>query len=291
MIRILDNKEIDRQQWDSLVSASSCSDVYAYSWFLDIVVPEWKGIVVDDYRIVVPLPIKTKFCFRYLVQPIFSQRYGVYSQSEPSSYEIEEIKTIISQYKYIRLSLSFSLFGGERVRHNFELNVSKPYELLYSQFVKNTKRNIRNAQMQQFSCFQQVEKKGEVWNECMQKIGISVYNRKEVLQLIENEHSEMYVVAYEQSYVIAAAVFFKTDKKLYYLFPVSSEEGKQGKAMFLLLDFVIQKYAGTNLILDFEGSEIIGVSRFYKGFGAESKPYYYYERCSLPFLSKLIKKL
>lgn len=289
MIRVIDNREIDRQQWDSLITASQCSEVYAYSWFLDIVAPEWKGIVVDDYRIVFPLPVKTKFGFHYLVQPIFSQQYGIYSQKEPSASEREEIKTIISQYKYIRISLSTSLFGGERVRQNFELALSKPYEKLYEQFAQNTKHNIRSAQIHAHSCFQQFENKVDVWKTYMQKVGDSLYNREEVEQLLRNEHSEMYVVTNEKSEVNAIAVFFKTNKKLYYLFPVSREEGKRTKAMFLLLDFVIQKYAGTNVIIDFEGSENPGISRFYKGFGAENKPYYYYERCVLPFLSKVIK--
>lgn len=289
MIRIIDNREIDRQQWDSLVTASQCSDVYAYSWFLDIVAPEWKGIVIDNYRILFPLPVKTKFGFHYLVQPIFSQQYGIYSQKEPSVSEIEEIKAIISRYQYIRINLSTSLFGGERVRHNFELAVSKPYEKLYERFAENTKRNIRSAQNYRLTCFQQVENKTDEWKCYMQKIGNSVYNRKEVEQLLGNEHSEMYVVTNSDLYVNAVAVFFKTDKKLYYLFPVSTEEGKRTKAMFLLLDFVIQKYAGTGIIIDFEGSENPGISRFYKGFGAESSPYYYYQRCALAFLSKVIK--
>ena len=289
MIRVIDNREIDRQQWDSLITASQCSDVYAYSWFLDIVAPEWKGIVIDDYRILFPLPVKTKYGFHYLVQPIFSQQYGIYSQKEPSASEREEIKTIISQYKYIRIILSTSLFGGECVRQNFELALSKPYEKLYEQFAQNTKRNIRSAQIHALACFQQAENKVDVWKTYMQKVGDSVYNRKEVEQLLGNEHSEMYVVTNEKSEVNAIAVFFKTNKKLYYLFPVSTEEGKRSKAMFLLLDFVVQKYAGTDVIIDFEGSENPGISRFYKGFGAESKPYYYYEHCALPFLSKVIK--
>ncbi len=43
--------------------------------------------------------------------------------------------------------------------------------------------------------------------------------------------------------------------------------------MFLLIDEFIKDNSGTNLVLDFEGSNIEGVARFYSGFG--SKPFNY----------------
>lgn len=43
--------------------------------------------------------------------------------------------------------------------------------------------------------------------------------------------------------------------------------------MFLLIDEFIKQYASRNMILDFEGSNIEGVARFYAGFGA--KPFNY----------------
>ena len=54
--------------------------------------------------------------------------------------------------------------------------------------------------------------------------------------------------------------------------------------MFLLIDHIIRQEAGKNTILDFEGSKIEGVARFYKGFGAKNHPYFILKRMRPSFL-------
>ena len=53
--------------------------------------------------------------------------------------------------------------------------------------------------------------------------------------------------------------------------------------MFFLIDNFIKNNAETDFLLDFEGSNIEGVQRFYKGFGAENQNYIhiYYKPFSL----------
>jgi hypothetical protein len=48
--------------------------------------------------------------------------------------------------------------------------------------------------------------------------------------------------------------------------------------MFLLIDELIRQNAEKKIILDFEGSQIEGIARFYKGFGAENQPYFMVKR-------------
>ena len=57
--------------------------------------------------------------------------------------------------------------------------------------------------------------------------------------------------------------------------------------MFFLVDELIQQHADSNYQLDFEGSEIEGVARFYNGFGATNNPYFYYKK----YNNKLLKVL
>jgi hypothetical protein len=54
--------------------------------------------------------------------------------------------------------------------------------------------------------------------------------------------------------------------------------------MFLLIDKLIQKESGKLLSLDFEGSRIEGIARFYSGFGATNHPYYILKRMRPSFL-------
>ena len=80
-------------------------------------------------------------------------------------------------------------------------------------------------------------------------------------------------VSNEKDKLIAGAVFIFIKSKITFLFSGNSSEGKQKAAMFYLIDHVIKTYCNQDLILDFEGSNQIGLANFYKSFGSENNPY------------------
>jgi len=55
------------------------------------------------------------------------------------------------------------------------------------------------------------------------------------------------------------------------------------------MNFVIQKNANQRKILDFEGSMLAGVAKFYKSFGAEKINYFKLKRNNLPWFLRIIK--
>src|SRR5690606_23323566 len=95
----------------------------------------------------------------------------------------------------------------------------------------------------------------------------------------------------DENELCAAAFFCRWKDRAIYMNAVSSPEGKKSRAMFLLLDNFIRKNANTNLILDFEGSMLRGVSRFFEGFGATPEIYYGMNFNRLPGIIKWMKKL
>ena len=76
-----------------------------------------------------------------------------------------------------------------------------------------------------------------------------------------------------------------------YLYPVSTGAGKEAKAMFFILDTFIAKHAGKSEWIDFEGSDIEGVKRFYLGFGASVENYYRLKINNLPGFIRIFKKI
>jgi len=62
------------------------------------------------------------------------------------------------------------------------------------------------------------------------------------------------------------------------------------RSMFLMFNELISEYAGTDKVLDFEGSEIPGVARFFKGFGAVKQHYYHLHINKLPLPIRWLKK-
>jgi len=97
--------------------------------------------------------------------------------------------------------------------------------------------------------------------------------------------------AYNQNNKLCAAAFFlHLGNRVTYLNAVSDEEGKNVNAMYLIVDQFIRDHAGSLLTLDFEGSVIPGIARFYSGFGSAQELYYCLKSNSLPIPLRWFKK-
>jgi len=95
---------------------------------------------------------------------------------------------------------------------------------------------------------------------------------------------------FESNTLCACGFFVYFQNRIYNLFPASNDFGKKNGAMFGLIDKIIQENSESESILDFEGSKVEGVARFYRGFGATERNYWTMERNELPFYVKLFMK-
>lgn len=278
MIRKLSHTEIDRQKWNAIIEQSAYSSLYAKSQFLDVVCPNWEALVLDDYDAVFPIPIKKRLGISYVVQPILSQQYTIYTNRTISKEEKNEFIEIFKRYKFVRISLSEPLLEPTKEKSNYVLNLNKSYQDLRNNFSRNTIRNIVKAQKNNIFCEQLFDRQQTVDTFLAHDIkGHYKQHTQQIIKLLQSIDWEAYSIT-NGIHRYATAIFLKLGNRLYYLFPASSTEGKEKSAMFLLIDSVIQKYAGTNLIIDFEGSDLEGVKRFYQGWGAENNPYYFVKR-------------
>ncbi len=281
-INHLQHKDIDFNRWDQCISESINQLTYAYSWYLNIVCPGWEALIADDYDFVMPIPVKRKYYLPYVVQPYFTQQLGVFSKN----YVNEEILNLfikkIPYYSY-QLNLNDQNKNSEiEVLPNYILNLKPSYNSLVSKYSKNTIRNIEKAK--KFSIV--------IDNELNTNDFIEFYNTVQktyqagqsdiIKQIIETGKEKLAIDLYGirniDNELIAALCILNSPKRLTYLLPVSNEEGKKYSAMFLLIDELIRLNSGKDLIFDFEGSQIEGIARFYKGFGAENQPYFMLKR-------------
>ena len=72
---------------------------------------------------------------------------------------------------------------------------------------------------------------------------------------------------------------------------LATEEGKKAGVMYGIIDHAINRYMNDYRIFDFGGSEIEGVSNFYKKFGAKDRSYYNYSIDNLPAWYKALKRI
>lgn len=273
----LKNKDINYKLWDEKIEVSGGYLPYAKSWFLDIVSPRWEALVSENYDCVMPLPVKRKFGLVYLIQPLFTQQLGVFSANIIDKSILNQFLESIPYFSY-QLCLNENNFFLDGISMpNYVLSLQKTFADIADLFSKNTIRNIEKAKKMSLSA-SKLDFGSEIRLFMTENANDSYkHNLSVIFALIEKalEHNAMDVwgVKNQNGDLLATACFHKTKGRLVYVFPVSNSEGKRSSAMFLLLDTIIEHYSKRFDILDFEGSQVETIARFYRGFGAENRSY------------------
>lgn len=278
----LKHQNIDYQRWDKVISDSRNSIVYPFSWFMDSVSPHWEALVTEDYNFVMPLPVKKKYGISYVIQPILTQQLGIFS---PQIITEKIITHFIKHIPYISYQINLNEHNYTRLAQSYTnliLDLSLSYNHLSRNFSTNTNRNIKKATNHQLYIDRALDsahflhflfKEEKKYPLPDKKITTSV-----ILNGIMNHSIELIGVRNLSGTLIAVLGLLISGNRLIYLLPSSNTEGKEKSAMFYLINELIKTYAETDKILDFEGSRIEGIARFYQGFGAKPRSYYTIKR-------------
>lgn len=257
MIDCLDNNAIDRAKWDSLVSMTG--QPYALSWWLDIVSPGWKALVEDGYKAVMPLPVKHRYFFTYLVQPRFTQQLGLFGDGNVCHF----LRNIPYLSYDFNLNYTNKYNGSKSIVHtNYVIDGTKAPD-------NNTRRNIKRASCLEYQTID-VNTFMDFWTKHNGHLSDPSLLRRIVEACTAHDMSRIDAAYYEET-LVSALFTVRTESRLVTLAPVSSPEGLRLSAMFGLMDNLIQQRG--ELIIDCEGSMLIGVARFYRGLGGVEQPY------------------
>ena len=304
MIQYLSHNQIDKKKWDATID--DCGNIYAYSWYLDIVHPQWEALVEDDYQSVMPLTGGKKFGVQYLYQPYFVQQLGVFSKSPMTAEKTDAfLKAIPAQYRFAEIRLNESnAFDGDRqgieYHRNVLLDLNQDYEAIRADYHQNTKRNLAKAGDNNLQIVTTVipyhvvalftDNRGAL----LDKWGKAEYARLTALTSVAVRRERAFILGVTEKGVgqlICAAIFMKTKDRITFLFSGLTVEGKQRQAMTYLLDQVIQKYANQPFTFDFEGSDDENLARFYLGFGGHEVKYPSYTFNRLSPLGKVALRI
>ena len=299
-IRVVKNKDLDYQKWDQCIAGSSVPLIYAQSWYLDLISPGWDALIEDDYAFVMPLIIKQKLGVSFLLQPTYAQQHGIFPECN-NVVQNAFLAIVRDQFKYVTIHLNashaepFPEAFTVHQRDNYILDLSLPTTELKTHYSKHTRRQIRKAEdnkvfiMKGLQTSQYFELKTSAAKSKL--VQQSMQTLKRVMDYGFSQGNAMIYGAYNQHNMLCAAAFFIfSGQRVTYLNAVSSDEGKNINAMHLIVDQFIQEHSGLPLTLDFEGSVIPGIARFYKGFGAQTEQYYCLKSNRLPLPLRWFKK-
>jgi len=300
MINYLENHEINKQMWDACIQKAFNGNIYAYSWYLDVVANGWDALVEGDYQTVFPLPVRRKFGISYLYQPLFVQQLGIFSQIELTSRIVQNFfEALPSRIKFGRIQLNYhnkfepSPFIEVTYKPNIELALTQSIEHIRNHYSENTRRNLRKAHHAGLividhqtpdiivKMFRENRGKHDIlWTDNDYKKLIHLF------YLLIHKGVGLVRGVFDQNHnMIAGAFFAFSHQRVILLLSAVNEEGRKHGAMHLLIDDTIEKYLNHALVFDFEGSTDINLTRFYRSFGSDT---YYYPLIEMNRLPKCI---
>ncbi len=284
MIKYLERKKIDDAAWNRVIAFSGFETIYPYSWYLDACADQWGAFVMEDYECIMPVAFRKKMGMKYTYQPVYCQQLGIFSEK---NIDIEIVRMFLhALQKKFRMG-DYALNEGNLIGEekgievtdnmNYVLPLDNEYGTLLGNCNENCRRNLKRAAQYK------LEFTGDVTIDeliTLKKNAATAAKNRAQYQYIQHLFQKMKSLdrmqiygAREGTHLLAAAAFAFSEQRGIFLLSVSSEAGKEHRAMFMIVDQFIRMYAGKLAKLDFEGSNIPSIARFFRGFGAKPQVY------------------
>ncbi len=300
-IRYLKRQEIDTARWDSCIDRAPNGLIYGFHYYLDHMTGgRWDALVLDDYAAVMPLTWRRKAGIRYLYQPAFTQQTGIFSHEQLSPDVISAFLT--ASARHFRFAEIFINQGNPlpslRRHTNYILSLQSPYPMLAANYKSQLVRNLKQAYGSSLDYRTDLEPAAAIdhyrrqYAHKIDSIDQQDYRQLQRLSADLQQRGQVLVraVAGTQGQLLATALLLRDSKRLYLLLPATLAAGREANASHFLIDQLIKEWAGSQMILDFEGSDLPGIARFYANFGATVQHYFFYRFNRLPWPWRLLKK-
>jgi len=278
VIKFLQHREIDKAKWDQRLETALISRIYAYSWYLDVVSPNWCALIEDDYESIFPIPIQERIGIFYISQPLFTQQLGLFSSEDSNN--IDAFLRTIPKRIWIRSLQIHNRLENAKIKNNFELDISPDIERIRKEYSQNVKRNLKKAKENNLeikACSNDLlielfkQNKGK---EVKELDKLAYVTLSQLLERIQQKEKGECLGVYKEEKLISAAFFSNCLGRSVYLLSASNSSAREIGANHFLIDNYIAKYKKDSLILDFEGTMIPTLARFYASFGAEKRHYF-----------------
>jgi len=301
-IKYLTYQQINKVKWDACIEMASNGLIYGYSFYLDKMAKNWDALVLNDYEVVMPLTWNKKYAIHYLYQPAFTACLGIFGNNITAQMMNNFLQAVPAKFKYWDIYFNpgnvFTLTNYKLYeRKNFVLDLSISYENLFERFNENIKRNIRKSDKYGLQINKNIRIADVIMLAKAQSISFAApaendfENFKKLYNhLYKKQKATTYGVFSNEKQLLAAAVFFFSHKRAYYILVGNHPNGKTLGASHALINAFIKDHAGDDLLLDFEGSDISSLAFFYSSFAAKEENYSALKLNKLPAVIKWFKK-
>jgi hypothetical protein len=302
VIQFLTHHQIDRHRWDLAIEGAVNGLIYANSEFLDAMSPGWHALVYGDYEAVMPLTWRSKLGINYLCQPAFAQQLGVFFAPDAVEAQLVPrfLMAVSQRYRLTEIFLNHQNLtqGVAGIHQNYTLWLGRPYAQIAAGYKSDLQKNLNRAQRfnlvyeQAHAPHTAIDLYANAYGKNMRVRPVDYAAFAQLCQscLVQNRAIVRSVRLPHTGEVLAIGLFLRDNRRIYNLASTTLPNGRTLEANHWLFDQLIREFAGQAVTLDFEGSDIGGIGRFYQKFGSTGESYYFWKSNRLPAVIRWWKR-
>ena len=274
-IQIINHKELDKVIWDKKICASVSPSFFALSWVLDILHPNWKALVLNDYQGFMPISEAKKYGVAYVFQPKFIRSFSIFHETE--SQRVAILDAFKETYSLVNVNLDFEFKESSGKGIFQKLSIPDSRELLHNAYSKNAIRVISKLDVEiEYKLFYDASAFIEFFKKIknIKTLKSSSYSKLHQLinETLKRENGKL-IAAFYKGEMIACGFFIFFQKQVYFMKGTVNKTGREKGAFYGLIDYVLQSLVGSFDNFDFVGSNDKGIADFYRKFGAKDFNY------------------
>lgn len=135
--------------YDTCIKDSPNGRIYALSWYMNIVCPDWEILSTEDHSAVMPLPVSKSLGRKVLQQPEYAWQLGVFSTRIPSPELVRQFtRSLPSSYRLRKLcfnKLNILPSNLARSLNTAELDLIRPYRQIRMRFGPSMQNSLALA--------------------------------------------------------------------------------------------------------------------------------------------------
>lgn len=223
--------------------------MYAFSWYLDCVSPNWEGFILEkegNYLALMPLPVKKKYGISFLQVPLFVQQLGIFSTQKLSTLEFKTFLILLQKKFKLVSNYPFNTTNYEDFKNEFEeiftaqadekgnyskqnlkkyknhhLSLQQNYSAIRQNYKRDTKYRINQAQKQNFEVIKKTNNEDinllyDFFEETVfLENGISNQAKPTLKALFktlkEKDLAELYYIKNEKQEILSGILFAKSE--------------------------------------------------------------------------------
>jgi hypothetical protein len=295
-------------QWDNCIRSSKNAFPFGYSWFLKLTSKSsWGGLVSmstkGSYDLVLPLQFENKFGVRIINQSPFIPFQHVYRGTNLKGESDEAIRSVLQEkFKYcahLILHNPFHIDNNVSCKRTYQIELNNPIEIIRKSYREYRARSLKKAKSQNLQVVESTDVDPMLQKHrqyVLPRIDYSLVDGyyqtwRNILQMLLLKQEAVLVYALNGKEVDASALFIVSDALILYYFAASTPNGRNSGAATLLIDYIFEKYANTDRVFDFLGSEMPNLAYFKRSFGATEAYYQEIQINNLPAPVKFLQKL